>query len=45
MKDIDKTKQNLKVNEIDDNQRKDLFNKFRDAGGQVLSERETRKTW
>ena len=33
MKEIDKTKQNLRVNEIDESQRKDLFNKFKDAGG------------
>jgi hypothetical protein len=43
MKEIDKTKQNLRINDIDDGQRKDLFNKFKDAGGQVLSERESRR--
>lgn len=44
MKEIDKTKQNLRVSEIDDIQRKDLFNKFKDAGGQVLSERDVRRS-
>ncbi len=44
MKEIDKTKQNLRVNDIDDTQRRDLFNKFKDAGGQVLSEREARRS-
>jgi len=43
MKEIDKTKQNLRVNDIDDTQRRDLFNKFKDAGGQVLSERDARR--
>jgi hypothetical protein len=44
MKEIDKTKQNLRVNEIDDSQRKDLFNKFKDAGGQVISDRDARRS-
>jgi len=43
MKELDKTKQNIRVNEIDFNQRKDLFNKFKDAGGEVLSERERKR--
>lgn len=44
MKELDKTKQNLRINEINDNQRKDLFNKFKDAGGKVVSDRETRRS-
>jgi hypothetical protein len=43
MKNIDITKQNLKINEIDEDQRKDLFKKFTDAGGQVIDERNTKK--
>lgn len=43
MKELDKTKQNIRINEIDDGQRKDLFNKFKDAGGQVLSEKEKKR--
>lgn len=43
MKDIDKTKQNIKINEIDDTQRKELFNRFKDAGGKVLTEREQKR--
>jgi len=43
MKEIDKTKHNIRINEIDDGQRKDLFNKFKDAGGKVISEKEKRK--
>jgi len=43
MKEIDKTKKNLRVDELDDSKRKDLFNKFKDAGGQVLSEKDSRK--
>jgi len=44
MKEIDKTKQNIRVNEIDDNQRKNLFNKFKDAGGQVQSDRDAKRS-
>ncbi len=43
MKELDKTKQNIRVNEIDMDQRKDLFNKFKDAGGQVLTEKEKKR--
>lgn len=43
MKEIDKTKQNIRVNEIDESQRKRLLNKFKDAGGKVISEREARR--
>lgn len=43
MKDIDKTKSNIKIHEIDEKQRKELFQKFTDAGGKVLSEREARR--
>jgi hypothetical protein len=44
MKEIDKTKQNLRIDKIDDSQRKELFNKFKEAGGQVLSEKETKRS-
>ncbi len=44
MKNIDKTKQNIKLNELDEKQRKELFQKFTDAGGKVLSEKETRRS-
>ncbi len=43
MKELDKTKQNIRINEIDDGKRKELFNKFKDAGGQVLSERDAKR--
>ena len=43
MKDIDKTKQNLRIDKIDVGQRKHLFNKFKEAGGKVLSEKETKE--
>lgn len=44
MKEIDKTKQNIRVGDIDESQRKDLFNRFKDAGGQVISERDARRS-
>ncbi len=44
MKELDKTKQNIRINEIEDSKRKDLFNKFKDAGGKVLSERDERRS-
>lgn len=44
MKEIDKTKQNIRINDIDESQRKDLFNRFKDAGGKVLSERDARRS-
>lgn len=43
MKNIDKTKQNIKLHEIDEKQRKELFQKFTDAGGKVLSEKDARR--
>jgi len=43
MKDIDKTKANIKLHEIDEKQRKELFQKFTDAGGKVVSERDKRR--
>lgn len=43
MKEIDKTKSNIKLHEIDEKQRKELFQKFTDAGGKVLSERDARR--
>lgn len=44
MKNIDKTKENLKLHELDDKQKKELFQKFTDAGGKVLSERDERRS-
>ena len=44
MKEIDKTKQNIRINEIDPGQRKDLFNKFKDAGGQVLTDKDAKRS-
>ena len=44
MKEIDKTKKNLRLDQIEDGQRKALFNKFRDAGGKVLTEKEQRRS-
>ena len=44
MKEIDKTKQNIRVNDIDESQRKDLFNRFKDAGGKVISDRDSRRS-
>lgn len=43
MKDIDKTKDNIRITELDDIQRKDLFDKFVDAGGKVVSDREKKR--
>lgn len=43
MKEIDKTKKNLRVEDIPDLQRKDLFKKFQDAGGKVVSEKQLRR--
>ncbi len=36
MKEIDKTKENIGVSDLDDKTKKDLFNKFVGAGGQVI---------
>lgn len=43
MKNIDKTKENIKLHEIDEKQRKELFQKFTDAGGKVLSGKDERR--
>lgn len=43
MKEIDKTKKNLRIDQIEDDQRKVLLNKFKDAGGKVLSEKDQRR--
>jgi len=43
MKDIDKTKQNIRIDEIDQDQRTDLFKRFTDAGGQVLDDKSSKK--
>ena len=39
MEDIEKTRDRLKLDEIEKEDRRDLFNKFVDAGGEVLSDR------
>ena len=44
MKEIDKTKENIRINDLDDIQKKDLFDKFVDAGGKVVSERDKRRS-
>jgi len=43
MSEIDKTKDNIKLHELDDFQKRELFNKFKDAGGEVVSERQKRR--
>ena len=43
MKEIDKTKQNIRIDDINLEQRNDLFKKFTEAGGQVIDERSTKK--
>lgn len=40
MKKIDKTKENIKVDELDERTRKQMFEKFVQAGGKVIEERE-----
>lgn len=44
MKEIEKTKDNIKVNQLDESQRKKLFQQFVDAGGQVQTERQVRRS-
>ena len=44
MKELDKTKDNIKVNQLDESQRKKLFQQFVDAGGQVQTERQARRS-
>ncbi len=44
MKEIDKTKENIRINDIDEIGRKELFDKFVDAGGKVVSDREKRRS-
>lgn len=43
MKEIDKTKENIRITDLDDIQRKDLFDKFVDAGGKVVSDRDKKR--
>ena len=43
MKEIDKTKANIKVTQLDESQRQKLFQQFVDAGGQVQTERQARR--
>ena len=44
MKKIEKTKENIKVDELDERTRKQMFEKFVQAGGQVIQEREKPST-
>ncbi len=39
MGDIDNTRDRLKLNELNKDARKDLFNKFIDAGGEVVADK------
>lgn len=40
---IEKTKDNLKVNQLDDSVRKQLFDKFVESGGKVVTDKQQRK--
>jgi len=44
MTEIDKTKENIGVDKLDQSTRKKLFNKFVDAGGEIVSERSKRRS-
>lgn len=44
MKEIDKTKENIRISDLDDMRRKELFDKFVDAGGKVITDREKRRS-
>jgi hypothetical protein len=41
---IDKTKENIGVTELDESTRKKLFDKFVNAGGEIMTERQKRRT-
>jgi len=43
MKDIDKTKQNIKLNEMEENERNNLFKKFTEAGGEVVDAKKQKR--
>lgn len=43
MKEIEKTKDNIRVSQLDESQRKKLYQKFVDAGGEVQSESQARR--
>lgn len=44
MKKIEKTKENIKVDELDERTRKQMFEKFVQAGGKVIQERDKPST-
>ena len=44
MGDIDNTRDRLKLDNLEQNTRKDLFNKFVDAGGEVIAEKKKPNT-
>ncbi len=44
MKEIDKTKENIRISDIDNIRRKELFDKFVDAGGKVVTDRDKRRS-
>ena len=45
MKEIDKTKDNIGVDGLDEKTRKKLFDEFKSAGGEVISERQKRRNF
>jgi hypothetical protein len=42
MIDLDKTKENIGLNDIDRQTKKELFNKFVDAGGEIVNEKKVK---
>ncbi len=42
MSKIDKTRENVKISDLDEKSRKDLYNRFVDAGGEVIKENKKR---
>lgn len=40
---FDKTRDNIKVRDLEDRDRKELFSKFKDAGGEVINDRSARR--
>ncbi len=43
MKDLDKTKENIGVDKLDQKARKDLFDRFVESGGEIISDRRKRR--
>lgn len=42
MSNVDKTRSNIKINQLDDSERKELFGKFIEHGGKVITEKDER---